>query len=72
MTMTDHCIVHRLIPPGAKHGAKTACGIKLIAVLDGSRIYGKTPDGGSVILTEKGKPFDCRRCRDRLELRQKG
>ncbi len=64
--------VHRFIPAADKHGAKTACGIKLhndvTSNEDGSVITGYTDDGTHILdLTGKGKPFDCKRCRAVLE-----
>lgn len=64
---TDHRIIHRFIPPSPKHGAKTACGIKLVAFMD-DRIA-VADDGGQVATSNKGKPFDCKRCRVVLERR---
>ena len=65
--------VHRFIPATEKHEAKTACGIKLIIGLEGySGTYGKSKmDGGLIEITGKGQPFDCKRCRQVLELHHK-
>lgn len=57
---------HRYIPPTNKHGPKTACGIKLRRKPDGTR---RASDGYLIETTEKGQPFDCKRCRRQLELR---
>jgi hypothetical protein len=69
--MTDHRIIHRFIPAAAKHGSKTACGIKLVCGPlreDGAATTEAiTDDGGFVAVSMKGKPFDCRRCRSVLE-----
>jgi hypothetical protein len=64
---TDHRIIHRFIAASPKHGAKTACGIKLVAFMD-DRIA-VADDGGQVATSNKGKPFDCKRCRVVLERR---
>ena len=61
--MTDHRIIHRFIPASPK----TACGIKLVAFMD-DRIA-VADDGGQVATSNKGKPFDCKRCRVVLERR---
>jgi hypothetical protein len=67
-----HTVVHRLIPPSDKHGTKTACGIGLVCVLEGSEgaLYAKTDYTCDLLtVSEKGKPFDCQRCNRVLLLR---
>jgi hypothetical protein len=63
--------IHRFIPATTKHGIKTACGIKLLTgplVEDGNVVIEAiTSDGGFVVISNKGKPFDCKRCRFILE-----
>lgn len=78
MTHTDNNMdeyswqtVHRFIPPGAKHGAKTACGIPLAGdplTAAGSAVIEDTA-GALISVSMKGQPFDCKRCRVVLERR---
>jgi hypothetical protein len=67
-----HSVVHRVVPPSTKHGLKTACGIKLVCVLEGSEgaLYAKTDYTRDLLtISEKGKPFDCKRCERVLLIR---
>ena len=60
--------VHRFIPAiGLKHGDKTACGIELYLHATPEKAEWVALDGMVISLTEKGKPFDCKRCRVVLE-----
>ena len=64
--------VHRYIPAAKKHEAKTACGIRIASFDPGSEGWkpsASTLDGSHLDVTEKGEPFDCKRCRSVLELR---
>lgn len=67
--MTDYQIIHRFIPasPIGKHSDKTACGIKLVRLAADSNIA-IAEDGGRIMVSHKGQPFDCKRCRSVLEL----
>lgn len=60
-------IVHRFIPASPKHGAKTACGIRLHAD-DHHQTSVMALDGGLIRVSGKGEQFDCKRCRSVLEL----
>ena len=55
--------IHRFIPATEKHGIKTACGIKLV------RGVGNyfADDGRMIEISDKGQPFDCKRCLAVLE-----
>jgi hypothetical protein len=60
-----HSVVHRVVPPSNKHGLKTACGINLVRLIEGSEgaLYAKTDyTRDSLSVSRKGKPFDCQRC----------
>lgn len=62
--------IHRLIPSNKKHRAKTACGIEIISVHEGSQgLYAVTQGSYKLAVSEKGKPFDCKRCNRVLLLR---
>lgn len=67
-----HTVVHRVIPPNDKHGLQTACGIQLVCALEGSEgaLYAKTDYTRDLLtISEKGKPFDCKRCERVLLIR---
>jgi hypothetical protein len=65
--------IHGFIPAGPKHGNKTACGIKLGA-WEGNAGEGSALalDGSVIAVSDKGKPFDCPRCRRVLEISTRG
>lgn len=68
--MTDHRTTHRYIPEDdrGRHGAKTACGIKLLT------LYGNNAepeDGGQALrVSQRGEKLDCPRCLRVLRIRQ--
>ena len=69
--LSSYRTVHRFLPATEKHDAKTACGIKLISTvppLESEPVVEMlAADGGPIAVSEKGKKFDCKRCRLVLE-----
>lgn len=58
--MNDFRTIHRFMPATEKCGTRTACGIGLLTR------YGdlcEADDGGTVKVSDKGQPLDCKRCR---------
>lgn len=60
--------VHRVIPAGPRNELRTACRIKL-APTDIPGCYSDADNGGLISVTERGQPFDCKRCNRVLLLR---